>query len=220
MMFGQHEDAGSRPRSDKRDSRCMATARSRGLDGKVPGGSVVERAMAGDADAFATLMRREVPRMVRVAGIMLRNEQWAQDAVQQAMVRAWRDLPGLRDPDRFDAWFRRVVINSCYDEARRQRRHRTAGTENAPEVALHDRFADVVERDRLDHAFRRLPIDQRAVLVLHHYLQVSQAEIAEMLGIAVGTVKSRLGRGLEALRASLAVDDAIDRATGSGEVTS
>lgn len=208
MTFGQHEDAGLRPSSDRSNSGSMASARSRGSHGIVPGGSVVERAMVGDADAFATLMRREAPRMVRVAGIMLRDEQWAQDAVQQAMVRAWRDLPRLRDPDRFDAWFRRVVVNSCYDEARRQRRHHTSAMTSAPDVSLHDRSTDIVERDRLDHAFRRLAIDQRAVLVLHHYLQMSHADIADTLGVAVGTVKSRLGLGLEALRASMAVDDA------------
>jgi RNA polymerase sigma-70 factor (ECF subfamily) len=171
--------------------------------------------MAGDADAFAVLMRREVPRMMRVAVIMLRDDQWAQDAIQQAMVRAWRDLPRLREPDRFEAWFRRVVVHSCLDEARRQRRHPMSTTTSAAEVPLDDRSTDIAERDRLDRAFRQLPLDQRAVLVLSHHLQMSHPDIAETLGVAVGTVKSRLSRGLAAMRASLAVDEAADR----GEVT-
>jgi RNA polymerase sigma-70 factor, ECF subfamily len=173
----------------------------------MDGIGLVEQSMRGDTAAFNTLMRGEVKFMFGVASLILRDRQLCEDAVQQALVRAWRDLPRLREPERFSAWLRRLVVNSCYDEARREHRHDHETFERGQTAVVSDHARDVVERERVDHAFRRLPVEQRAVLVLHHHLQLTHPEIAELLGIPIGTVKSRIRRGLDNLRASLAVDD-------------
>ena len=173
----------------------------------MDGIGLVEQSMRGDTAAFNTLMRHEAKFMYGVASLILRDRQLCEDAVQQALVRAWRDLPRLREPERFTAWLRRLVVNSCYDEARRERRHDHEAFERTTAPQTGDHAPHVTERERLDHVFRRLPVEQRAVLVLHHYLQLTHPEIAESLGIPIGTVKSRIRRGLDNLRASLAVDD-------------
>jgi len=173
----------------------------------MDGIGLVEQSMRGDTAAFNTLMRREAKFMYGVASLILRDRQLCEDAVQQALVRAWRDLPRLREPQRFSAWLRRLVVNSCYDEARRERRHDHEAFERVAAPLASDHAPNVAERERVDHAFCRLPVEQRAVLVLHHYLQLTHPEIADSLGIPIGTVKSRIRRGLDNLRASLAVDD-------------
>lgn len=173
----------------------------------MDGIGLVEQSMRGDTAAFNSLMRGEVKFMFGVASLILRDRQLCEDAVQQALVRAWRDLPRLREPERFTAWLRRLVVNSCYDEARRERRHDHEVFESVTAPVVTDHAGDVAERQRVDRAFRRLPVEQRAVLVLHHHLQLTHPEIAEVLGIPIGTVKSRIRRGLDNLRASLAVDD-------------
>jgi RNA polymerase sigma-70 factor, ECF subfamily len=174
---------------------------------------LVERAMQGDAEAFGTLIHAASSRLFRVASLMLRDADRAEDATQDAIMRAWRDLPRLRDPGRFDAWLHRLVVNACYDEARRHRRRAHVSLEAAVDVPLADQTSHVLERQRIEHAFRRVPMDQRAVLVLHNHLQMSHSEIAEALDLPLGTVKSRIGRGLDALRASLAADDRLELAT-------
>lgn len=191
------------------DARCLGlVAVTRSLSGSsMDGSGLVERSMRGDTPAFNALMRREARFMYGVASLILRDRQLCEDAVQRALVRAWRDLPRLREPERFSAWLRRLVVNSCYDEARRERRHDHEAFERIAARTASDHGPDVAERERVDHAFRRLPVEQRAVLVLHHYLQLTHPEIAETLGIPIGTVKSRIRRGLDNLRASLAVDD-------------
>lgn len=197
-------------------SSSVVDARGLGLVAVTPslagssmdGIGLVEQSMRGDSAAFNTLMRREAKFMYGVASLILRDRQLCEDAVQRALVRAWRDLPRLREPERFSAWLRRLVVNSCYDEARSERRHGHEAFERTTVPLTSDHAPDVAERERLDHAFRRLPVEQRAVLVLHHYLQLTHPEIAETLDIPIGTAKSRIRRGLDNLRASLAVDDA------------
>jgi len=174
---------------------------------------LVERAMRGDAEAFGVLIRGASGRMYAIASLMLRDGDRAEDAVQEAIIRAWRDLPRLRDPERFDAWLHRLVVNASYDEARRHKRRAQVSLDAAVEVVHADETRHVVERQRIEHAFRRLPMDQRAVLVLHNHLQMTHSEIAEALDLPIGTVKSRIGRGLDALRASLAADDRVEVAT-------
>ena len=168
---------------------------------------LVERARRGDHDAFATLAGAAISRLDSAAWLILRNPEQAQDAVQNALVRAWRDLPTLRDPDRFDAWLNRLVVRACIDEARRLRRHRVDVelTEIAfPAVAGVESTID--DRDQLERGFLRLDPEQRAVIVLHHYLDLPLPAVAATLGIPLGTAKSRLHRALGQMRAALEAD--------------
>jgi RNA polymerase sigma-70 factor (ECF subfamily) len=175
----------------------------------------VQLAMHGDHDAFAALVSGATNRLYALACLILRDSDRAQDATQDAFVRAWRDLPRLRDADRFDAWLRRLVVNACYDEARRVRRRAEVSLISVGERSVVDSASMLAETDRVERAFRRLPIDQRTVLVLQHYLDLSHVEIAETLGIPLGTVKSRLRYGVAAMRAELDADDRVpDRASG------
>jgi RNA polymerase sigma-70 factor (ECF subfamily) len=167
---------------------------------------LVTRAKAGDHDAFARLVDRSVDRLYAVANLILRDADRAQDAVQDALVSAWRDLRTLRDADAWDAWLYRLTVWACYRHIRRDRRRSLMelrgmadpGSEIAVDVSM-----PVVERDRLERLLGRLPVEQRAVIVTHFYLGCSISEVAEILGIPAGTVKSRLNRGLEALRHGL-----------------
>jgi RNA polymerase sigma-70 factor (ECF subfamily) len=170
---------------------------------------LVERASAGDAAAFDTLARTVIDRMYAIAHRVLRDPHTAQDAVQQALWAAWRDLPGLRDVDRFDPWLRRLLVRSCYEESRRQRRHAvvTLLDFNAPPSP--DSAADAADRDALERAFRKLDADHRIVIVLHHYEGVPLTEVAATLGIPVGTARSRLHYGLARLRAVLQEQDGV-----------
>jgi RNA polymerase sigma-70 factor, ECF subfamily len=165
--------------------------------------------MHGDRDAFAALVSRATNQAYALACLMLRDSDRAQDATQDAFVRAWRDLPSLRDADRFDAWLRRLVVNACYDEARKVHRRAEVSLAFMPERSIVDSASATAETDRVERAFRRLPFDQRTVLVLQHYLDLSHVEIAETLGIPLGTVKSRLRYGVAALRAELDADDRV-----------
>ena len=173
---------------------------------------VVGRAMHGDHDAFASLIGLGANRLYAMACLILRDNDRAEDATQEAIVRAWRELPRLRDPDRFEAWLRRLTINACFDEARRVRRRAEISLVHINDRSTADSSGAFVEHDRVDRAFRRLPFDQRTVLVLQHHYDQSHTEIAETLGIPVGTVKSRIRYGTAALRASLDADDRTDAA--------
>jgi RNA polymerase sigma-70 factor (ECF subfamily) len=173
----------------------------------------VELAMRGDHDAFASLAEESADRLFALARMILRDSDRAQDATQEALVKAWRDLPRLRDPDRFDAWLRRLLVNSCYDEARRAGRDDAAIRMLQPnEIVGGDPGPPLADRDRVDRGLRRLSVDQRAVLVLHHHLGLTQKEIADTLGIPLGTVKSRLRYAGEAMRAAVEADDRGSRA--------
>ena len=168
---------------------------------------LVERAMAGDHDAFSELARASIGRLYATARLILRDDGRAEDATQEALVAAWRDLSALRDPDRFDAWLRRLLIRACYREVRRGR-HRWAIEVNVEghETVDADPTLDIADRDQLERGFRRLDTDQRMVLVLHYYLGLSLDEAAEALGIPPGTVRSRLSRATRAMRAALDAD--------------
>jgi RNA polymerase sigma-70 factor (ECF subfamily) len=168
---------------------------------------LVERAGRGDHDAFAVLAGASVARLEAMARLILRDGALAQDAVQDAMIRAWRNLPGLRDPDRFDAWLQRLTVNACLDTARRRRRRpiEVEITDFNPPTSG-DSAGLVADRDQLERGFRRLSVDQRAVLVLHYYLGMPVPAVAETIGVPLGTAQSRLHRALEAMRAALAAD--------------
>jgi RNA polymerase sigma-70 factor (ECF subfamily) len=169
---------------------------------------VVERARRGDRDAFADLVHQASDGLFAIAFRILRDTGLAEDALQNALVSAWRQLPRLRDPDRVEAWLYRVLVNCCYVEARRSRRWsatvRLIPERDEPTTPDASRLA--ADRDELDRAFRRLPVDQRAVFVLHHYVGLPLVEIAETLGIPAGTARSRLHYATRALRSAVEAD--------------
>jgi RNA polymerase sigma-70 factor (ECF subfamily) len=171
---------------------------------------LVERASRGDHDAFAALVGASIAQLEAVARLILRDHELARDAVQEAYIRAWRDLPGLRDPKRFDAWLHRLTINSCLDAVRRRRR-RPIEVDLAPIMppAIADETGLVADRDQLERGFRRLGVDLRAILVLHYYVGLSASAVAATLDIPLGTAQSRLHRALTELRAAIAADDRI-----------
>jgi RNA polymerase sigma-70 factor (ECF subfamily) len=168
---------------------------------------LVVRAQNGDEEAFAILAVAAGDRLHAVAHRILRDIDLAEDATQQALLTVWRDLPQLRDPARFDAWSYRLLVRACYTEARRTRRW-------APNLRLLPSNAAsatddsdlVVHRDQLERGFRRLSVEHRAVVVLHHYLDMPLDEVAETLGVPVGTVRSRLHHAMRGLRAALEAD--------------
>ena len=170
---------------------------------------LVVRAQAGDVDAFSALTAGRTDRLYAVARLILRHDELAADAVQDALLGAWLDLRGLRDPDRFDAWLHRLLVRACYRAARRRRDREvvelTLG--RAFEPATPDAQRAVAVRDQLERGFRRLSAEQRAVIVLHHYLGLSLVESAEVLAIPLGTMQSRLSRATQAMRAALEADE-------------
>jgi RNA polymerase sigma-70 factor (ECF subfamily) len=166
-------------------------------------GELVRQAQAGDHDAFAALAAGAIARLHRTARLILRDDDRASDAVQDALTAAWLDLRAIRDPDRFDAWLNRLLVRSCYRVAGRERRRRVVEIQVVPAATVGDSARDVAVRDEIDRAFRRLTPDQRAVIVAHHYLGLRDAEAADMLAIPLDTFKSRLNRATEALRAAL-----------------
>ena len=169
--------------------------------------NLIEAAQLGDRAAYVDLIRVRTDRLFSVAQRILRDIDRAEDALQDALVIAWRDLRRVRDPDRFDAWLQRLVINVCITQASRERR-RTAQLRVLPVdgPAAPDELLSVADRDLLDRGFRRLPPEQRAILVLHHYLGYAPSEIAENLGIPAGTARSRLHHAHRAMRAALEAD--------------
>ena len=165
---------------------------------------LVERAREGDHDAFATVAGAALARLDAAARLILRDRELARDAVQDALIRAWRDLPGLRDPERFNAWLYRLTVHACLDLARRRRR-RVQEVELTPftEAFSGSVPSDVAERELLDEALRRLEPEWRAVVVLHYFVGMPLPEVASELRIPLGTAKSRLHRSLGVMRTTL-----------------
>ena len=162
---------------------------------------LVERARKGDRDAFAGLVHQVSDGLYAIAFRILRDTGLAEDALQSALVSAWRQLPHLRDADRFDAWLQRLLVNATYDEARRAKAwHANVRELPADGPTGPDGSSAIEDRDRLDRGFRRLPVDQRAILVFTHYLGLTPTEIAETLGIPAGTARSRLHYATRAMR--------------------
>ncbi len=168
---------------------------------------LVELARNGDREAFSALAASVVDRLYATAVLILRDHSMADDAAQEAIVRAWRDLPSLRDADRFDPWLRRLLVNACRDEGRRRRRRRPEMTLLPSHVpVIGDSSSGLADRDALERGFRRLTPDHRTVVVLHHYLGLSLAEVASATSAPLGTVKSRVHHATRALRAALEAD--------------
>jgi RNA polymerase sigma-70 factor, ECF subfamily len=162
---------------------------------------LVERAQRGDRDAFASIAASSVDRCYALAYRILRDPHRAQDATQQALLGAWRDLPTLRDVERFDAWLHRLVVHACYVESRGERRW-TAKVRvlSSTPTTTPDIARAIAQRDELEGAFRQLSPEHRAVVVLHHHLGYQLTEIAETLGIPPGTARSRLHHAVKQLR--------------------
>ena len=167
---------------------------------------LVERAMRGDEEAFDALVRRIGDSLHSIARRILRDASLAQDATQQALLDAWRNLPRLRDPDNFEAWAYRLIVNACYAEARRERRHGATLRLLSSEEQIPDLTSRVVIQDQLDRAFGRLSVEHRTVVVLVHYLGLTPAEAAQAMATPAGTARSRLHYALEQLRAALEAD--------------
>lgn len=168
---------------------------------------LIRRAQRGDEEAFAGIVVSAGNRLHRVAYRILRDSSRAEDATQQALLAIWRDLPQLRDPARFDAWSYRILVRACVTEG-------SQATRWIPNLRLvpgdeatgTDDTSTIHDRDQLERGFRRLSIDHRAVVVLHHYLDMPLDEVARTLGIPVGTVRSRLLHAMRFLRAALEAD--------------
>ena len=180
---------------------------------------LVERAREGDHDAFTELARGAVTRLDRAARLILRDPELARDAVQEALIRAWRDLRGLRDLDRFDAWLHRLTVNVCLDIARHRRR-RVIEVELDPIDAPFavDMAGAVADREIVDAAMRRLDERGRAIVVLHYFLGMPLTDVASTLGIPIGTVKSRLHRALGEMRIAVGAELPAPSSVQGGQV--
>ena len=180
---------------------------------------LVERAGRGDHDAFAELARGAVVRLDHAARLVLRDPELARDAVQEGLIRAWRDLRKLRDPDRFDAWIYRLTVNACLDLAR-QRRRRVVEVELVPLHApsTQDTAGAQADRQLVDDVLRELDEPSRAIVVLHYYLGLPLTEVAASLGLPVGTVKSRLHRALTAMRVAIDTESTPTPSIAGGQI--
>ena len=167
---------------------------------------LVRLARSGDRDAYDVLITDVIDHLYRIARLILRDFDSAEDAVQEALVRCWRDLPRLREPDRFDAWLNRILLNAITDEARDRRRFRANVARLRLEPVQLDGSGLLADRDEIARIFDRLSLEHRTVIVLHHYLGMTVDEAATTIGIPVGTAKSRLHYATEAMRAVLAAD--------------
>ena len=169
---------------------------------------LVARAKRGDHDAFTSLVAPEIGRLHGLAGLILRDPTRAEDAVQEALLKAWRDLPRLRDVDKFGAWLRRLLVNACHDEGRRiaRRRGESAFAPGFEPAAATDGFEDVMRRDELARGFRGLNEQERTVLALRYYLDLPSTEAAAVLGMRETTYRSKVHRAIRALGAALAAD--------------
>ena len=170
---------------------------------------LVIQARDGDRDAFSALVTRSIGRLTAVARMILRDEYAAQDAVQEAFIEAWRSLPGLREPDAFEAWMRRLLVRACFKSGRRGKRAASVEIRltpaDEPAVAGAELHLDL--HDQLERGLARLSAEHRAVVVLVHYLDLPLADAAQAMGVPLGTTKSRLNRASQALRAAIEADD-------------
>ncbi len=167
---------------------------------------LVRSARDGDRDAYDILVTESIDRLYRTARLILRDYDSADDAVQEALVRCWRDLRRLRDPDRFEAWLNRILLHAITDEARQRQRSRVKLTVLRLEPAQADGTGALADRDEIARVFDRLSLEHRTIVVLHLYLGLTVDEAATAIGIPIGTAKSRLHYATDALRAALEAD--------------
>jgi RNA polymerase sigma-70 factor (ECF subfamily) len=175
------------------------------------GADLVERAKRGDREAFGLLAAERVDRLGAIARLVARDPDLAQDAVQEALVRCWRDLPSLRDVERLDGWLYRLLMRAIADEFRRRRRFEAVIESITATRWVDHGSVELADREQIERGFRRLSLEQRAVVVLHHYVGLSLPEVATALAIPAGTAKSRHRSALAALRAALDADARVGR---------
>ena len=168
---------------------------------------LVEAARRGDHDAFEALAADAGSRLLTVARLVLRDGHQAEDAVQDALVRAWESLPSLRDPERWEAWLHRLLVRACADQARHRRRHEAEVRMIGIEPSTGDHAGPIDDHDQLDRGFRHLKPDQRTALILRFYLGMTVPQVADALGVPVGTAKSKIHYAVEAMRAELEADE-------------
>ena len=166
----------------------------------------VARAREGDRDAFDRVAMQVVDRLYRIARLILRDTEQAEDAVQETLVRAWRDLRGLRDSESLRCADHRLLMRAIHDEFRQAKRQRSIVTLLRPESSIHDSSEAIAVREQLERGFERLTMEHRKVLVLRLYIGLSLEETATTIGTPVGTAKSRLHYATEAMRDALAAD--------------
>jgi len=170
---------------------------------------LVRRAIDGDREAFSELMNASASRQYAVATLILRDGSRAQDAVQEAFVSAWKGMSALRNPDAWDAWLHRLTVRACFASVRREKRRRVVELHVMPDPELgkpDETMAALLQRDQLERELDRLPIEQRAVIVLRFFADLPLDEVADILDIPIGTAKSRQHRGLQAMRSSMSAE--------------
>lgn len=178
---------------------------------------LVIHARNGDQQAFAALADALYGRLHQVAYRILRDRGSAEDATQQAVLAMWRDLPQLRDPDRFEAWSYRLLVNACNSEYRRRRRSLPVVASEYPrEPVAPDDYGRLIDRDLVERGFANLSVDHRAVLVLRYYLDLPLERIAQALDVPIGTVNSRLHRALGRMRATLEESSGVPAGASEG----
>ena len=183
--------------------------------GTVDQTGLVERASQGDHEAFGVLIGAHLARLDTAARLILRDPELARDAVQEATLKAWKNLRGLRDPDRFDAWLHRLLVNACFDLARRRRGRFEVELTPLHDAPVPDATSRVTDAMYVERMLATVDPAQRAVVVLHYYLDLSLPETAAALGIPVGTAKSRLNRALGAMRITVADDELFVRSAAT-----
>jgi RNA polymerase sigma-70 factor (ECF subfamily) len=172
---------------------------------------LVRRAIAGDAEAFSATVRSQIDHLYAVAWRIVRDTTMAEDATQQALIDMWTHIRDLRAADRYEAWSYRILIRACYRELRRGRRWRDHRRALPAAASVEDESEAAAERDRMRRCFSRIPADQRAVIVLHHYADLPVSQIAEIVEAPVGTVRSRLFYGMRGLRAAVEAEERLAR---------
>ena len=173
---------------------------------------LIARAVRGDHEAFDVLVRFASNRLYGIAYRILRDQYLAEDALQQALITVWNELPKLRDPDRFDAWTYRLIVRASTAEARKAGRSTPTAPllpDDADASRAPDEYRAIADRDQLERGFSRISAEQRTVLVLQHYAGMSQAEIADVLGVPIGTAGSRIHYAVRALRAAIEADSRL-----------
>ena len=168
---------------------------------------IVEAARRGDHAAFEVLASAAVDRLYSLARLIVGDAQRAEDAVQEALIRAWQGLPGLRDSDHWDAWLHRLIVNACTDQGRRVMRRPLEVRMVGPEAAIGDHVGMIGDHDQLERGLKRLKPDQRSAVVLHFYLGLTVPEVADAQDVPVGTAKSRIHYAVDALRAAIEADE-------------
>ncbi len=178
---------------------------------------LVSTAQRGDHDAFAALITERMPRLYGLAGLITGRRDLAEDAVQDALIKAWRDLPRLREVDKFDAWLHRLLVNACHDQGRRMRRQRVEAPMVSQQLAGDpDPAHAVIVRDEIERAFRGLSPEDRTVIVLRHYLGLSTREAAAAMGMREGTLKSRMHRAMRSISVAIAAEPGSAESTTRG----